>query len=78
MTETNDPRAGYVTDVEEELYLEALEEYVDEWIAIVDGTLIHSRDPDDIAAALPPGAFTSGKALVTFIGGRPAHRHVHY
>ncbi|MEX2226664.1 MAG: hypothetical protein WEB52_09470 [Dehalococcoidia bacterium] len=77
MTEVNEPRAGYekdLYDLEMELYLEALEKCVGEWIAIFDGKLIHSPNPDEIRAQLPPGAFTSGKAIVTFVGSPPPYR----
>jgi hypothetical protein len=73
MTEVNEPRAAYEADVEDALYADALERYVGEWIAIFDGTLVHSPDPDEISAALPPNAFPTGKAFVTFVGRRPPY-----
>ena len=73
MTEVNEPRAAYEVHVEDALYADALERYVGEWIAIFDGKLVHSPDPDEIRAALQPGAFTTGTAFVTFIGRRPPY-----
>lgn len=81
MTEINEPRAGYskdLYDVETDLYFEALDKYVGEWIAIFDDKLMHSPNPDDIRAQLPPGAFASGRAIVTFLSHRPTQRHFHY
>jgi len=80
MTEINEPRAGYekdLYDLEMDLYVDALERHIGEWIGIHNGKLYHSPDADEIRAELPPGAFTSGQAMVTFIGN-PRHPHFHY